>query len=339
MKHTLLKTVAMGVLLLSFHAFASTPDGLITSKTKLSLWTTAGLKSTSVHVDTNDGVVTLHGKVATAAQKGLADKTTREVTGVRGVRNLLQVVPAAEEKRVGSSDKDLKALVEQRLKADAALKDSKVSVKSVNNGVVLLTGEAHTVSDHLRAVMLTDRVPGVNRVSSEIKGPNAFGDEERVSKATSEAHSSARDMETSMAVKLRLFAAPQVPSAEINVDTDEGIVTLFGIVPTAEVKNAAGVEASKAAGVRAVENQLEVVASAQKERVDAKDADISGDLALAFKDRGELQGVKTEVKNGVVRITGTVSSGWNEVNALRTARRVAGVREVENQLKVEDKTP
>ena len=138
-------------------------------------------------------------------------------------------------------------------------------------------------------------------------------------------------MRISGAVKLRLLTASQVPSNEISVDTEDGVVFLFGIVPTAEVKQVAAAEARKVGGVTNVENQLEVVASSKKEQVDAKDADITRDLVLVFKK------VDSTVKNGTVRLTGTVASGWDEVNAVRLARHVVGVRGVEDQLKVEEK--
>lgn len=350
MKYTVLRPmIVLGVSLMAMPAPAGTPDGLLTSKTKLSLWTTAGVRSTSVHVDSDDGIVTLHGKVPTAEQKAIAEKTAREISGVREVKSLLQVVPEAEEKRVDRSDKETLAHAEKALKADASLKDSKISVKSVDKGVVLLTGDAHTFSDHLRAVVLVDRIPGVRRVASEVKGPDEFGNDERITflshpsskpgaKPGAEARSSASDMRISAAVKLRLLTASQVPSTEISVDTEDGVVILFGMVPTAEVKKAAATEAGKVAGVARVQNQLEVVPTSQKEIVQAKDSDITRDLVLAFKDRPELKKVETSVKNGIVRLTGTVPSGWDEVNAVRVTRRVPGVRGVEDQLKVEEKT-
>ena len=57
------KSLLLGTAMFAGPAFAassssSSPDAFLTSKTKLSLWTTAGLKSTEVHVDTTDGVVT-----------------------------------------------------------------------------------------------------------------------------------------------------------------------------------------------------------------------------------------------------------------------------------------
>ena len=88
-----------------------------------------------------------------------------------------------------------------------------------------------------------------------------------------------------------------------------------------------------------VDDQLEVVATAQKKLVDAKDADITRDLALATKDRTDFKTVTTLVKNGVVRISGTVGTGWDEVNVVRVVRMVPGVRGVEDQLKIDDGAP
>ncbi len=345
MKNNSLKSFALSLSLFALPSFAATtPDGLITSKAKLALWTAAGVRSTTVHVDTNDGIVTLYGKVPTEAQKLNAEKAARDIAGVKSVKSLLQVVPEAMEKRVERSDKDTRAAAEKLLKADPALKDSKIVVKSVDKGIVLLSGEARTFSDHLRAVTLVDRLAGVRGVASEVKGPDGFSNDERIvfvakptAKPEAETRSSASDMRTSMAVKMRLLTAAEVPSNEISVDTEDGVVTLFGIVPTADVSREAATAASKASGVVKVDNQLEVVATAQKKLVDAKDADITRDLVLAFKDRADLKSVTTSVKNGTVQLNGTVTSGWEEVSAIRCVRQVAGVRAVENQLKIDDK--
>jgi osmotically-inducible protein OsmY len=43
------------------------------------------------------------------------------------------------------------------------------------------------------------------------------------------------------------------------------------------------------------------------------------------------------VKNGTVRLTGTVGSGWDEVNVVRVVRNVAGVRGVEDNIKIDPK--
>lgn len=315
---------------------SSSPDAFITTKTKLALWTTTGVKSSAVHVDTSDGIVTLYGKVPTEAERTRAEKATAEVSGVKSVKNLLQIVPSREESATAKSDKELKELAEQQLKAEPSLGDSRISVKSVDNGVALLSGDAKTYSDYLKAIARVDRVPGIKRIASEVKMPSDFTEDERVAFGRKEAmKSGASDTRVSLEVKMRLLTAADVPSTEISVDTDDGVVTLFGIVPSAEVKKIAEGQATKVSGVKRVENLLEVVPSTQKKIVEVKDTEIQKDLSQAFKQRPELKEVTTSVKNGTVRLTGTTQTMWDQLNALRLARFMPGVRGVENQTKVE----
>jgi hyperosmotically inducible protein len=341
MSHTFMKTLILAASLVAMPVLASTPDGLLTSKTKLTLWTTAGIRSTAVHVDSDDGLVTLYGKVPTIEQKEGAEKAARGISGVRSVRNLLQVVRDSDEKRIDVSDGEISTRAAKVLKADGILQSSSISVKAVDKGVVLLTGDARSISDHLRAVKIVDRIAGVRGVASEVKSPDSFGDDERVTFVTQHASrtSSAMDMRITAAVKLRLLTASQVPSNDISVDTEDRVVTLFGIVPTAAVRHAAGNEASRAGGVASVRNQLEVVPSSQQERVEAKDSDIVRDLGLAFDGRAEFKSVETAVKNGTVRLSGTVGSGWDELTAVRLAGQVGGVRAVQCRLKIDESTP
>ena len=69
-------------------------DAWITTKVKAALITSEDVPASSVHVDTVDGLVTLHGSVDTAGEKANAEAAARSVQGMREVRNLLQVVPA-----------------------------------------------------------------------------------------------------------------------------------------------------------------------------------------------------------------------------------------------------
>src|ERR1043166_1272156 len=128
-------------------ARSATPDAWITTKTKLSLLTTEGVSGTAIHVDTILGKVTLHGKVRSAEEKAKAESIAKNIDGVLEVRNLLQVVAPKSEKAVQVSDDALKQRVQKALQADASLKESSISVKSVNKGVVLLTGTAKTRSE------------------------------------------------------------------------------------------------------------------------------------------------------------------------------------------------
>jgi hypothetical protein len=83
-----------------------------------------------------------------------------------------------DQDAVEVEDSKLKESVSTVLERDAALDDSDIGIKSVNNGVVLLSGEAKTISDHLRALEDARAVEGVERVASEIRSPDKLSDSE-----------------------------------------------------------------------------------------------------------------------------------------------------------------
>jgi hypothetical protein len=56
-----------------------------------------GFSVNGANVDTVNGNVVIHGKVATTADRTNAEKTVRSVTGVKTVKTLLQVVPSNEK--------------------------------------------------------------------------------------------------------------------------------------------------------------------------------------------------------------------------------------------------
>ena len=158
---------ALAVVSTTAVAKADTKDPWITTKAKIALLTSEGFSINGANVDTVDGNVTLHGKVATDADKTRAEQIVREVDGVKSVKNLLQVVPDTQRKAVSATDSDIKDRVEASLKKDKRLDDIKVA--SVNSGVVLLAGKAHGLTEKLAAIESAYTVSGVRRVASEIE--------------------------------------------------------------------------------------------------------------------------------------------------------------------------
>jgi hyperosmotically inducible periplasmic protein len=148
-------------------AQADTKDAWLTTKAKIALLTTDGVSATAVNVDTVDGKMTIHGKVGTAAEKATAEKTVRQIDGVKDVKNLLQVVPQDQKKRVNARDSEVKDRVEASLKASKTMDDIKVA--SVNKGVVLLSGKTPSLGQKLLVIERVYTVEGVHRVSSEIE--------------------------------------------------------------------------------------------------------------------------------------------------------------------------
>jgi osmotically-inducible protein OsmY len=168
-----MRKIALFVAVLGIAALAAAPvhadakDPWITTKAKLTLLTTDGVSASDVNVDTQDGRVTIHGKVRTEAEKSTAEAAIRKLDGVKEVKNLLQVVPEPQRDAVDATDDNVKDAVQRTLSSHAQLKDVKVA--SVNKGVVLLAGKTPTLADTLRAVEVALAVPGVRRVASEIQ--------------------------------------------------------------------------------------------------------------------------------------------------------------------------
>jgi hyperosmotically inducible protein len=66
----------------------------LTTKVKTALASDVGLRTmTNINVDSDDGVVTLKGKVTTADAKKRAEEVAKKVDGVKSVKNQLTVEP------------------------------------------------------------------------------------------------------------------------------------------------------------------------------------------------------------------------------------------------------
>jgi osmotically-inducible protein OsmY len=89
-------------------------------------------------------------------------------------------------------------------------------------------------------------------------------------------------------------------------------------------------------GVRGVKNELQVVPEARRVAVAAKDAELQEKVSEAIYARPELKraSIHVAVRNGVVRLTGTVPSQQHRLAAAIAARRVPGMRAVGEDLQV-----
>jgi hyperosmotically inducible protein len=325
-------------------------DAWITTKAKIALLTTSDLGATGIDVDTVDGKVTLHGTVTTDAEKARAASVTQDIKGVRSVDNLLQVVPAKNADVVEAKDEQIEDRVEKALASDKQLVGSDIEVASVNKGVVLLRGKADSMNDHLEALNVAGKVPGVRRVESEIQAPDQMsaGVKTGAADAANGVKTTANDVADrskqtlgatgaamgdawiTSATKMRLLADRDTPATDINVDTRDGVVTLFGIVPSEAAKKAASANARKVDGVKDVKNELQVVADAKRDAVDAKDEDIERGVeqTLAGSQSLRRDDIDVEVKDGIVRLTGSVPSESDRLAAGFAARKTPGVRAV-----------
>ncbi|HET8948267.1 MAG TPA: BON domain-containing protein [Candidatus Polarisedimenticolia bacterium] len=328
---------------------ASRPDSWITMKAKTALYLADDVQGSAINVDTINGRVSLFGKVRSEQEKAKAASEVRKVEGVTDVKNYLQVVPPANEKRVERSDDAIKSDIESALKSDRVLDNSSISVKSVNKGVVLLSGKAASWNDNVRALHIASGKPGVVRLVSEIEVRDEIADGDfrldSDAKPAAGAKPDAKqgvggvmgDLWITSAAKMKLAADSRTPATEINVDTVDGTVTLFGMVPTKESKAAAQEVVQGVSGVKHVENNLEIVTQERQDVVQAKDEEVQENVKKALKDRGDQENasIGVEVSNGVVRLTGKVPTWERSLSAVYSARSVQGVRSVRNDMTVE----
>ena len=138
-------------------------------------------------------------------------------------------------------------------------------------------------------------------------------------------------------MKTRLIFEPGIAPLAMNVDTRNGIVTLFGSISTEDGKRAAAIEAEKVDGVQLVHNELQVVAATAAKQVEQRDDQIRDSVQQRLSARGALRDddIDIEVANGVVRLSGSVAQSGDRMIALSLARSTEGVRSVVDGLVVE----
>lgn len=332
-----LGTVAIAAaMLLSTPAFAEQPDDAwLTTKAKTELLTDDVVNGIGIHVDTIDAQVTLYGKVDSAAQRAQAERRVRAIQGVASVRNLLVVVPQADRKATKIDDAAIQNAVRLALANDDGLAGSTIKVKSVDKGVVILSGNANTLTAHRRAITSARRVDGVQRVASEIKSPSELADSEiwddgKITGAADGMKASSSDAWITTKAKLSLMGTPGISPISVNVDTDDGVVTLFGTVSTAGDKVLAGSEVAKIVGVKKVANELQVVPDDTAKSVAQSDDLVTAAVRKRIDARASLSDskVKVETAKGVVRLTGEVANQRDRLTALTAARGASGVKSI-----------
>jgi osmotically-inducible protein OsmY len=145
-------------------------DSWLTLKTKLALLADERISSNEVSVKTVKGVITLHGKVASAEEQKAAEEIALTIEGQKQVINQLTVVPTAERKMVDRQDDQLVSDVKQGIKKDASLKKTDIDVRA-EKGIVTLTGKAPSLETSVRASETARRVSGVRAVRNELAVP------------------------------------------------------------------------------------------------------------------------------------------------------------------------
>ncbi len=144
-------------------------DVAISGDANLALRAAKGLDGSAILLETESGTVTLRGSVPSDKARAVATDAVRGVPGVADVRDELDVLTPAVERAMRRSDAVLKRDIERGLKADQTLRYSRIVVQSVDQGVVVLGGNAASSRDETAALQAVTRRPGVRRVVSNVR--------------------------------------------------------------------------------------------------------------------------------------------------------------------------
>jgi osmotically-inducible protein OsmY len=138
------------------------------------------------------------------------------------------------------------------------------------------------------------------------------------------------DADIATAISGELSIARGIPYSEIDVEVNNGIVTLSGSVNNILAKDRTERIASMVRGVRSIVNTIEVVPSGRS------DTQITTDVlaALAADPATEGWQIDPVVTDGIVTLTGTADSWQEKQLATKVVKGVTGVRGVENNITV-----
>ena len=162
---------------------------------------------------------------------------------------LILSVACASTRTAGEQfdDATISTKIESKLAADPEVSAFNVDVDTIN-GIVTLRGEVEKASARTEAYELALNTKGVQEVRNEIRVVSpAEEDDEELS-----------DGWITTKVKAKITADPQLNPFNIDVDTEDGVVILSGIVESEESRQEAEKLARDTKGVVDVDNHLEV---------------------------------------------------------------------------------
>ena len=251
-------------------------------------------------------------------------------------QNYLKVVVAAMavvlltsvSARASETDDRIESSAKQSYVFKTYLKDDAIRTQS-RDGVVTLTGTVTEESHRSLAKETVASLPGVKSVDNqlELKG-------ERPAENS--------DGWISMQVKTSLLFNRNVSGIKTKVFVTDGIVTLKGEAESQAQKDLAGEYARDVKGVKDVKNEMTIakVSSESKKTANEKidDASITAQVKMAFLSHHSTSAFKTgvETNNGVVTLSGNAINAAAKDMATKVASDVNGVKEVVNNMTIED---
>lgn len=210
----------------------------------------------------------------------------------------------------------LRRYVLEELKFDPRVDASGIGV-AVNDRIVTLTGHAHSFADKAAIADAATRVKGVRGIVLDVdvhRPPEYEIPDDEIAKRAS----AVLDWNT------------KIPPGAVKVTVEEGCLTLSGTVDWQFQRCEAEEDLRRLAGVSGLKNEIQI------RRISQKD-DVRHSIQDAMHRRADIQACQIRVdvdENGHVTLKGKVDD-WQARNTVEDAAwLVAGVKDVENRVKV-----
>jgi len=282
------------------------------------------VRASEVHVEVDETVATLRGRVSNLLAKDRADLVAEGVRGVSRVVNALEVVPAVR------ADQEIEADIRVALRLDPTTDAFDFDV-DVDGGVLAIGGDVGTRREAVLALELAKGVNGVRAIEDRIEVSYGADAEDPADRALEEQ------------VETNLSWDALVQHEHVDVDAEDGVVHLAGTVGSSLARQRAIMNAhvSGVVSVNARELSIAPWARADDEQPlgiepDRPDAHVRDAIvrALQYDPRVDVGEVTVEVDDGAVALTGTVGDLRAKRAAAQDADEIVGVEAVDDGLVV-----
>jgi len=293
-------------------------DRDIEQEVRRKILNSAVIESQGIQVTSFEGKVRLEGTVPNWEELDEAQRVASEVRGVKEIENMLVIDMAIKR-----TDQEIKADVVSALERNVYLTDLPITVL-VNDGVVTLEGSVASPYEKDLAREIVKRMSQVVRVENDLqvepwRDPGVRKQVLHLSDDILHKH-----------VQAELRQDNRIDADGIVIRLSNGTVTLDGTVPTLHQKQLAEKDTRNVVGVGWVINYLVVKGDTIEDWVVAHNVRYELHTDYALREAP----IKIDVRKGVVTLSGTAHSLWEHDYAKEVASRIAGVKEVLNEIRV-----
>jgi osmotically-inducible protein OsmY len=331
-------------------------DGWLATKVQAQYFADEDVKARYIDVSADEGVITLRGRVDSDTSREQAVQIAKNTDGVREVRDLLRVGAAADANAAPHDDTWLTTQIQARYFADSVV-DGDVDV-AAQSGVVTLSGRVASEREKAQAVAIARDVDGVARVEDRLVVDSSASTAAVATSGTSATAPAAPvpidDSRVSTSIRAKYFLDNTLKTRRLEVDTQQGVVTLRGEVASDDERAQALLLARTTEGATRVEDHLTVNAAlapmagtspapaatpTTPERTapaQTQDASLTRSVQSRLAEDRQARGATVEVtaKDGVVLLDGTAPTAAAKQSAITIARETQGVVQVIDRIRI-----